>query len=67
MTVTGVRRRETKVHIFSKGGGWVLVAGDDAETAPDAGEAFDDLGHALDAATLGDGPVHVIVHERGTD
>lgn len=64
MSVSDVRWRGRKVHIFPKGGSWLLVAGD-AETAPDCGEAFADLGRALDAATAGDEPVHVVVHECG--
>jgi hypothetical protein len=43
----------------------VLVPGDKSEPASAAGQAFDDLGGALDAATAGDRAVHVVVHERG--
>lgn len=36
-----------------------------ASGKPEAGETFSDLGRALDAATRGEVPVHVVVHERG--
>lgn len=49
------------VHLIPRGSGWVLLA----SGKPEAGETFSDLGRALDAATRGEAPVHVVVHERG--
>lgn len=48
------------VHIIPRGGRWVLLVGGRDE----GGTTFTDLGLALDAATRGASPVHVVVHER---
>ena len=47
------------VHLFPKADGWILMCGD-------RGEHYTDLGIALDAATVGGRPIHVVVHERRT-
>ncbi len=51
------------VHVFPKTGGWVVVRESETETA----HHYPDLGRALDAATCGDHPVHVVVHEEVHD
>lgn len=48
------------MHIIPRGPHWVLVTGYPHE----AGTPFADLGAALDAATRGGDPVHIVVHER---
>lgn len=49
------------IHLFPKSDGWILMSPDRGEQ----GMHFSDLGRALDAATAGERPVHVVVHERG--
>ncbi len=49
------------VHIIPRGGRWVVLAGGHDE----GGITYADLGLALDAATRGASPVHVVVHEPG--
>lgn len=49
------------IHLVPREEGWVLLGEDGSGDGP----TFPDLGRALDAATSGDAPVRVIVHERG--
>lgn len=53
-------REPRVVHLFPKQDGWVLMGLDKGEV----GQHFPDLGRALDAASSGFSPVHIIVHER---
>lgn len=48
------------VHLIPRGERWVLMTSGRDE----GGKSFTDLGLALDAATRGAAPVHVVVHER---
>lgn len=49
------------LHLVPRGAEWRLLRdGDDQPLA-----VFGDLGRALDAATRGQQPVRVVVHERG--
>jgi len=48
------------MHLFPKADGWILMSQEKGED----GRHFPDLGRALDAATSGLAPVHVVVHER---
>ncbi len=50
------------VHLIPRGERWVLLTGGREE----GGTTFPDLGRALDAATRGADPVHVVVHERAS-
>lgn len=48
------------VHLIPRGERWILLG----SSRDEGGQAFPDLGLALDAATRGHTPVHVVVHER---
>jgi hypothetical protein len=58
MTATAEAPRTA--HLFPRPNGWIVVLNDKTED----GVLFPDLGSALDAATTGERPVHVIVHDR---
>ncbi|MGE3075341.1 MAG: hypothetical protein AB7N24_16415 [Dehalococcoidia bacterium] len=59
MTLAMVASIPEPVHVFPKTDGWIVVRGSGTEAA----RHYPDLGRALDAATGGESPVHVVVHE----
>ena len=61
MPVAAVREAPRTVHLLPRADGWILVAEENGER----GTHFEDLARALDAATRGARPVHVVVHGRG--
>lgn len=61
MPALAVLEAPRTIHLFPKADGWILMADDEGER----GRHFSDLGRALDAATRGEQPIHVVVHERG--
>lgn len=61
MPASLTREAPRTVHLFPKADGWILMSGDRGEH----GTHFADLGRALDVATSGERPIHVVVHERG--
>ncbi|MGE0599776.1 MAG: hypothetical protein AB7J35_11105 [Dehalococcoidia bacterium] len=63
MTLAMVASLPEPVHVFPKTDGWIVVRGNKT----DAARHFPDLGRALDAATGGENPVHVVVHESGIE
>jgi len=62
MAAHSTAERARTYHLFPKADGWILMSQDKGEQ----GVLFTDLGRALDAATSGDRPVHVVVHDRGS-
>lgn len=63
MTTATVASLPEPIHVFPRTDGWVVIRG----AATEVTRHYANLGLALDAATSGCHPVHVVVHEAEHD